>query len=324
LKLTGGPRFGKFRFIGWESLKQHEGWTLERDLASPLRYLDYLDPFNCECRAYGRLRAENREDLAVRAHGYLLLTPEQEAEIAALSWNVAGESDSDEPAPDEGAPPEGIGHFPRWEEHLGVPVRAIVKDLALADGPWTPEQQPAIWRDLEDLHGLGILVGDITVFNYIGGKLVDLGHSWTMPHPCLDYISDFCLAEARQKDPLQLQRALVDWGIANRWTKADFSWRPEELKKCASGKGEGDPFGTDPLLYDWTRCEEDVDAAEDFWDHEVYAPLPEPEPEQQTEAQAETARGVETETEAETRLGAGLGEEHRTRPDELRRSAGDE
>ncbi|KAK3901226.1 kinetochore Sim4 complex subunit FTA2-domain-containing protein [Staphylotrichum tortipilum] len=250
----------EFLFQHSEDLRTTEGRTLLWPLASPRRYLDYLDPFNCECRAYGRLRAEQREDLAVGAHGYLLLTPEQEAEM-------------------------------RWEEHLGVPVRAIVKDLALEDKPWTPAQQPALWRDLEDLHALGILVRDITVFNYVGGKLVDLGHAWTMPHPCLDYIDDYFLAEERQKDPLELDCALVDWGIANDWTTEEFRLRPDQLKLCAAGNGAGDPYGTDPLLYDWRRCEEDVDAAEDFWADELYAPLPEPEPEQQAKPEGGAREG---------------------------------
>lgn len=41
----------------------------------------YLTPFRCECRAYGRSKQEGREDLAVKSHGYLLLTREQEIKV---------------------------------------------------------------------------------------------------------------------------------------------------------------------------------------------------------------------------------------------------
>ncbi len=73
-------------------MKRFDGRGLTRELATPRLYLDYLDPFNCECRAYGRLRDEKCEDLAVRAHGYLLLTTAQEMEIAILA---RGGSDQD-------------------------------------------------------------------------------------------------------------------------------------------------------------------------------------------------------------------------------------
>ncbi len=205
-------------------------------------------------------------------------------------------------------PPDCGGEFERNEAHRGVPVRAIVKDLATEGQPWAPEQQPAIWRDLEDLHALGIRVGDITVFNYVGGKLVDLGHAWTMPHPCFDAMADFQFAEAMQSDPLELDCALVDWGMAKQWTSEQFALRPEELKKCASGKGEGDPYGTDPLQYDWMKWEDDVAAVQQFWLHELYADSVEPKPEQQGEYQAglepepenQTAAAAEPEPEAET------------------------
>lgn len=42
---------------------------LARDLTQPLSssqaYVDYYDPFNCECRAYGRLAQEGQLDLFV-------------------------------------------------------------------------------------------------------------------------------------------------------------------------------------------------------------------------------------------------------------------
>lgn len=48
---------------------------------SPQEYIDYLDPFNCECRAYGRLKQDDGENLAVRAHGFIILTREQERAV---------------------------------------------------------------------------------------------------------------------------------------------------------------------------------------------------------------------------------------------------
>jgi hypothetical protein len=69
----------QFGFCSYAYLQETSGLMLP--LARPGLYTDYMDPFNCECRAYGRLKDENRGDLAVRAHGYLFLTAEQEAEV---------------------------------------------------------------------------------------------------------------------------------------------------------------------------------------------------------------------------------------------------
>ena len=46
-----------------------------RPLANSQLYIDYLDPFKYKCRTCSLLREEKREDLAVKVHGYLLLTP---------------------------------------------------------------------------------------------------------------------------------------------------------------------------------------------------------------------------------------------------------
>ncbi|KAH6634443.1 kinetochore Sim4 complex subunit FTA2-domain-containing protein [Chaetomium sp. MPI-SDFR-AT-0129] len=71
-----------FYFWHWDFLRRNQGGDLTRRLASPQLYVDYFDPFNCECRAYGRLKEEKREDLAVRALGYLLFNPQQEIDLA--------------------------------------------------------------------------------------------------------------------------------------------------------------------------------------------------------------------------------------------------
>ncbi|KAL2146098.1 hypothetical protein VTI28DRAFT_5191 [Corynascus sepedonium] len=103
---------------------------LTSPLANPQLYVEYFDPFNCECRAYGRLNDAKREDLAVKAHGYLLLTPQQEAD---LERRVTG---NPHPVSDANAG-ELTGHnfWNRYEQHRGLPVRAIVKELVSNNYP---------------------------------------------------------------------------------------------------------------------------------------------------------------------------------------------
>ncbi|KAG7291192.1 hypothetical protein NEMBOFW57_001204 [Staphylotrichum longicolle] len=239
--------------------------------ALKMLYLDYFDPFNCECRAYGRLQQESREDLAVRAHGYLMLTREQELEVAQRSGpiNPGDEDDDDDDA------------FCRINEPLvsNRPVHAIVKDLVTDQDPFGPGQVDDMWDDLEGLHRLGILVRDIKVGNYLGGKLIDFSRAWTVPHPVLEHIYTPLLEEERQRDPDALVGCIADWGIENAW---DFNVVkiPEELTACMCGKSENDRFGTDPRRYDWRRWEVDIEAVDHFWQHELYAPA---EPDEEEE-----------------------------------------
>ncbi|SPQ27553.1 febd0a39-ca67-42db-b811-ab1929376945 [Thermothielavioides terrestris] len=184
VKINGGLFALKvFFFRRWEFLRDNQGADLTTPLANPQLYVDYFDPFNCECRAYGRLKEAKREDLAVKAHGYLLLTPQQEIELERRVTAI-----DPDPLPDANAS-ELTGHnfWTRHEQHRGLPVRAIVKDFVPGDR-LTSAQVRAMWPDLQELHSLGILVGDTHGGNYLGGKLVDFSRSLTMYHPGLHYI----------------------------------------------------------------------------------------------------------------------------------------
>lgn len=213
--------------------------------------MDYFDPFSCECRAYGRLKDENREDLAIRAHGYLLLTPEQEAQVMKLYRY--------EPEDSEGEL-DGDNFWGRWEMHRHLPVRAIVKDLAPEADAFTPEHLCTMWEDLEDLHRLGILVRDIGLANYSEGKLLDFSCSWTTPHPSLMYTTPTFLRQERQSDPHDLYMLIIEYAASWRWDwdKIDF---PEGLRQCEEGTGSGEGYGVDPRKYDWLKWEEDPSAA---------------------------------------------------------------
>ena len=91
---------------------------LHRPNPSPQDFIDYLDPFNCECRAYGRLKQEAREDLAVRVYGYITLTREQEKAVTEAS----GEEWVDWEKHPEPLDCDGI--FQRWETHRHQRLRA--------------------------------------------------------------------------------------------------------------------------------------------------------------------------------------------------------
>jgi hypothetical protein len=226
-------------------LEDSQGRYLNRPLAKRQSYIDYLDPFNCECRAYGRLKQEEREELAIKAYGYRLLTPEQEAEVTR---RIEGEEFDELHRSHEVL--DGNNTWLRYEQHRGHPIRAIVKQLVPNDGePFGAAAIPHLWSDLEELHKLGILVRDVHAGNYLGGKLIDFSRSWTMYHPCLDQITPSNLQEIRQRDAMDLFDLLITWSHVNH-KQVEI---PESLDYCANTLT--DEVGHDPRSYDWRKWE---------------------------------------------------------------------
>lgn len=208
---------------------------------------------------YGRLREEGREDLAVRAHGYLLLTAEQEREVVRRS-SPTNPNDSDD---------DDI--FGRSLEPLACdrPVHAIVKAFATSESPFEPGQVEQLCDDLEAFHGLGILIRDITISNYLGGKLIDFSRAWTAPHPSLERIYENHLEKQRWRDPYDLQNCIVDWGLQDGWEEVNL---PKKLLACILKESEHDGCGTDPRRYDWRKWEKDLAAVDAFMENELYGP----------------------------------------------------
>ncbi|KAK4462228.1 kinetochore Sim4 complex subunit FTA2-domain-containing protein [Cladorrhinum samala] len=255
-----------FLFNSWESLQCH-GNSLTKPLAKPKFYDGYFDPFNCECRVYGRLKQECREDLAVRSHGYLLLSPQQEHQVTNLM-----KSHSDGPIVSASDELDGYNFWGRFEEHRGHPIRAIVKEFASDGGEgFNSTQVEQLWEDVQDLHRLGILVRDITYANYIGGKLVDFSRAWTMYHPCFDWTTPRQLKSNLQQDAQRLIGLLYTWARVNREQHDaegyDFE-PPKGLKECSLA--EDDCQDVDPGSYDWHKWEADPEATEAFIDKALF------------------------------------------------------
>lgn len=146
--------------------------------------------------------------------------------------------------PDDEEPigtPDGEKTRGRWEEHRGQPIRAIVKELVEDDDFEEAFKAGRIsagtmWRDLEGLHALDILVRDIHLGNYIGGKLVDLSRAWAMYHPGLDQISRHSLARLRMLDTHDLLVILQDCWIAT--LIVDELDVPESFERCEAGEND--------------------------------------------------------------------------------------
>ncbi|CAJ2502217.1 Uu.00g096110.m01.CDS01 [Anthostomella pinea] len=145
--------------------------------------LNYFDPFNNECRAYGRLKELGREDLAVQCYGYMILDKSDEKVLAKKGITRWYGEDC--------WYPDNPGHDPSQPVPERGPIRALVKEYVERTTSFEPKDVPRMHRELRALHRGGILHRDIKKDNYINSKFLDLSNSWTMPHVMLDLRSRF-------------------------------------------------------------------------------------------------------------------------------------
>ncbi|KAJ4023686.1 hypothetical protein NW761_009334 [Fusarium oxysporum] len=133
----------------------------------------YFSPFENECRAFGRLKEQRAEFIAVKVYGWVALTAKQiERKLVAA-----------------GAKGRGLNGFPPGT------LYGIVKDW-VDMAPYHDSKQrethdqmvavkhfPRMLKDIHKLHFLGIVIRDLKPDQYIDGVLVDLSLASTVPHP---------------------------------------------------------------------------------------------------------------------------------------------
>lgn len=154
--------FPKFNFFSLEEIRPFVpfGEHLLRNKDMIIRH--QLDPFFAECRAFGRLVEEGRDDeLAVRCYGYTLLPETVERQIRRQF---------------------GITDWNRGEEDRKQPLRAIVKAYITYKTPFNRKSFAAMRRNIKELNDLGIYNMDIRKENYLGGRLFDFSIAITAPH----------------------------------------------------------------------------------------------------------------------------------------------
>ncbi|KAK3896735.1 hypothetical protein C8A05DRAFT_39719 [Staphylotrichum tortipilum] len=234
-----------YREHGWPDLERFRRDECLRAVEAALQarfpgiaqnlYVEYFDPFNCECRAYGRLRQEGQAEVAHRAEHHRVPSPGSDADENQLAidefWN-------------------------RHAQHRGLPVRAIVKHLADNRDP-TANQARDMWADLQALHSLGIFVRDTHAGNYMGAKLVDFSRAWTMYHPAMDQIAARTAQELLLGEVQKLIEAYCQFD-----SRADPLAIPPDLE--AYGAGKLDQYRNWPWAYRWRKWEEDGDGADEY------------------------------------------------------------
>ncbi|KAI1128712.1 kinetochore Sim4 complex subunit FTA2-domain-containing protein [Nemania abortiva] len=142
----------------------------------------YTDPFYAECRAFGRIQQaynnreiHHRRVLAVKCHGYIFLSKQDQLELEKRGCDFEGDSLDDGILRASG----GNGR-----------VRAIVKDLEPETGPIDAKNIRTAFARVHAINELGIYNRDVRAQNFVNCRLVDFGLAWTKPHEILGALSE--------------------------------------------------------------------------------------------------------------------------------------
>ncbi|VTT56485.1 unnamed protein product [Fusarium fujikuroi] len=131
----------------------------------------YFSPFENECRAFGRLKEQKAESIAVKVYGWVSLTTRQiRRKLAAAGAQKLN-----------GFPPGLLyGIVKDWVEM--TPYHDS-KQRDMYDQMVAVKYFARMLKDLHKLHFLGIVIRDLKPDQYIDGILIDLSLASTVPHP---------------------------------------------------------------------------------------------------------------------------------------------
>ncbi|KAF5686696.1 hypothetical protein FDENT_5700 [Fusarium denticulatum] len=116
----------------------------------------YFSPFENECRAFGRLKKQKAESIAVKVYGWVALTAGQ------IRRKLSTEA------------PKDWAEMTPWHDS---------KQRDIYDQMIAVKYFNRMLKDLHKLHFLGIVVCDLKPDQYIDGTLIDLSLASTVPHP---------------------------------------------------------------------------------------------------------------------------------------------
>ncbi|KAJ2992963.1 hypothetical protein NUW58_g1994 [Xylaria curta] len=194
-----------FKFVPLEVIRPF--MPTKQHLIDDVVVREQIDPFFAECRAFGRLAKDGKDnELAVRCYGYVFLSEEVERRIEEEF---------------------GIRDWNRPTGHNKEPLRAIVKDYIRYVSFDNPKPHAKMRRNLAQLNKMGIYNMDIRKENYLGGRLFDFSTAITTPHlsfwtelrpvemikedmdfdlGCFDYMIETANAEKSKNDLMNTNR----------------------------------------------------------------------------------------------------------------------
>lgn len=187
-----------FQFKFYDDAEDEFGlWPHQKEVVSLDMLHAHSDPFYNECRAYGKLIETNLDGkVAVRCHGYTTLPAAIESELYER-FDVSDWDRHDEDKP----------------LRTRAVLRAIVKDLVVADIPLSSRVLRRMKQDLKKIRKQGIYPTDIKAANYIGGLLVDFSTALTEPHYLFEIKSDWRVKSYQKEDLFAFDTMVQDEGV---------------------------------------------------------------------------------------------------------------
>ncbi|VUC20217.1 unnamed protein product [Clonostachys rosea] len=238
-----------------------------KNRAQVTAFYEFLDPFNCECRAFGRLQESGHPELAVECYGYVLLDEDHER---ALRDRFPGDRLEDVLQDDRedrrwGFPTKTGGR---------PPIRGIVKEFGPGVDKLRNRHMSRLLQDIVQMQQLGIIHIDVGERQLINGKLCDFSTALTTPHFVMNpelnphltpegvALMEFDLFRVSADDYVDFEEMIEEWNQDHRLQKDQisvkalpesygFSQRTYNLRMAASGARERIFTRVDPRLYDW-------------------------------------------------------------------------
>ncbi|KAM0418568.1 hypothetical protein ACHAPT_012467 [Fusarium lateritium] len=163
----------QFKFVDddiWACLFNKEGSDNRGTLTA---FANYMEPFNRECRAFGRLKESGCEHLATKCFGYLLLEDENERTM----MNQLKDLDLDLEFV------ENVRSRFLGKDGRPPPIRGIIKEFGYPVGRLRNRTLRSMLKDMTQLQQLGIIGLDAAKRQFVSGKLSDFSLAITFPHP---------------------------------------------------------------------------------------------------------------------------------------------
>jgi hypothetical protein len=216
----------------------------------------YSEPFNAECRAYGRLKEAHREELSVKCFGYILLDDAHEKSVMEFSPKFRSDFGFVDDVIERRRngtmrrEPGDEFHWANWiigPSGKRPPIRGILKEFGseMLELDETGERlrphshddlgvlAPKLLQDVIKLQQLGILSLDLEARQFINGRVADFSTAVTTPH--------YLVTPTPNLTPEQV--STVDLR-AFQFGKGDFDDFDIMVEDWNQGIAEGDPGTT--------------------------------------------------------------------------------
>jgi hypothetical protein len=179
-------KFEQFRWIHDDDWVCYGDFIYQKGPEAISALYNYVEPFNAECRAFGRLQEAGCEELAVRCFGYVLLDEEHERAMMTQfnfdKWFFNGTmEDSGETEDNEQrlCYPGKNGRPPPFR----CIVKAFGKGINELEGDVVRQGLARrLLRSIIKLQKLGIIDIDFAIRQVIDDKLGDFSSAITLPH----------------------------------------------------------------------------------------------------------------------------------------------